>query len=49
MIGCGRQQPKGAELHRLLPGSTGGEGVFESDFAGYRPVTGKPPMRQASR
>jgi ribosomal protection tetracycline resistance protein len=27
------------ELQRQLPGLTGGEGVFESAFAGYRPVT----------
>jgi ribosomal protection tetracycline resistance protein len=26
-------------LHRKLPGLTGGEGVFDSTFAGYRPVT----------
>jgi ribosomal protection tetracycline resistance protein len=25
-------------LHRKLPGLTGGEGVFDSTFAGYRPV-----------
>jgi ribosomal protection tetracycline resistance protein len=28
------------ELQRELPGLTGGEGVFESTFAGYRPVNG---------
>jgi hypothetical protein len=33
------------ELQRDLPGLTGGEGVLESDFAGYRPVTGEPPRR----
>ncbi len=32
------------ELQRQLPAPTGGEGMFESDFAGYRPVTGKPPV-----
>jgi ribosomal protection tetracycline resistance protein len=26
-------------LHRKLPGLTGGEGVFDSTFAGYRPAT----------
>ncbi|SDJ58151.1 elongation factor G [Streptomyces indicus] len=37
-----------ASLHRLgqlLPGLTRGEGVVESSFAGYRPVTGEPPAR----
>jgi len=33
------------ELQRQLPGLTGGEGVLDSDFAGYRPVTGEPPVR----
>jgi ribosomal protection tetracycline resistance protein len=33
------------ELRRLIAGLTGGEGVVESDFAGYRPVTGEPPLR----
>ena len=28
------------ELQRQLPGLTGGEGVLESTFAGYQPVTG---------
>jgi ribosomal protection tetracycline resistance protein len=27
------------DLHRQLPGLTGGEGVLESTFAGYKPVT----------
>ena len=34
------------ELRRQLPGLTGGEGVLESEFAGYQPVTGDPPMRK---
>ncbi len=34
------------ELQRQLPGLTGGEGVLDSDFAGYRPVTGDSPVRQ---
>jgi len=34
------------ELRRQLPGLTGGEGVLESEFAGYRPVTGDPPIRK---
>jgi len=34
------------ELRRQLPGVTGGEGVLESEFAGYEPVTGDPPIRK---
>ena len=34
------------ELRRQLPGPTGGEGVLDSDFAGYQPVTGDPPIRK---
>jgi ribosomal protection tetracycline resistance protein len=34
------------EFQRQLPGLTGGEGVLDSDFAGYRPVAGEPPVRQ---
>jgi ribosomal protection tetracycline resistance protein len=34
------------ELHRQLPGLTGGEGVLDSTFAGYRPVSGDQPTRQ---
>jgi ribosomal protection tetracycline resistance protein len=34
------------ELRRQLPGLTGGEGVLDSEFAGYRPVTGEPPVRK---
>jgi ribosomal protection tetracycline resistance protein len=33
------------ELQRQLPGLTGGEGVLESTFDGYRPVHGEPPVR----
>ena len=29
------------ELQRQLPGLTGGEGVLESSFAGYQPVSGR--------
>jgi ribosomal protection tetracycline resistance protein len=32
-------------LRRLLPGLTRGEGVLESEFAGYRPLTGEQPVR----
>ena len=34
------------ELQRQLPGLTSGEGVLESDFAGYEPVSGDPPARR---
>jgi ribosomal protection tetracycline resistance protein len=37
------------ELQRRLSGLTGGEGVLESEFAGYRPVAGDPPVRRAGR
>ena len=33
------------ELQRQLPGLTSGEGVLDSEFAGYRPVEGEPPTR----
>jgi ribosomal protection tetracycline resistance protein len=33
------------ELQRELPALTGGEGVLDSEFAGYRPVPGEPPRR----
>jgi ribosomal protection tetracycline resistance protein len=33
------------ELRRQLPGLTGGEGVIDSEFAGYQPVIGEPPVR----
>jgi ribosomal protection tetracycline resistance protein len=34
------------DLRRQLPALTGGEGVLESEFAGYRSVTGTPPSRR---
>jgi ribosomal protection tetracycline resistance protein len=34
------------ELRRQLPGLTGGEGVLESELAGYQPVMGDPPIRK---
>jgi ribosomal protection tetracycline resistance protein len=33
------------DLRRQLPGLTGGEGVVETNFGGYRPVRGAPPTR----
>jgi ribosomal protection tetracycline resistance protein len=41
-VAAGRVQ----ELRRQLPGLTGGEGVLESGFGGYRPVSGSPPVRR---
>jgi ribosomal protection tetracycline resistance protein len=34
------------DLQRRLPGLTGGEGVLESTFEGYRPVRGEPPTQR---
>jgi ribosomal protection tetracycline resistance protein len=34
------------ELRRRLPGLTGGEGVLDTEFAGYQPVPGEPPVRK---
>jgi ribosomal protection tetracycline resistance protein len=34
------------DLRRQLPGLTGGEGVLESELAGYEPVTGDPAIRE---
>jgi ribosomal protection tetracycline resistance protein len=34
------------ELQRQLPDLTGGEGVLESRFDGYEPVSGRPPARR---
>ena len=34
------------ELRRQLPRLTGGEGMLESEFAGYQPVSGDPPIRK---
>ena len=36
------------ELQRQLPGLTGGEGVLDTEFAGYEPVGGEPPTRRRS-
>ena len=40
--------PSGAvhELRRRVPGLTGGEGVLETEFSGYRPVSGAQPTRR---
>jgi ribosomal protection tetracycline resistance protein len=37
------------ELQRELPALTGGEGVLDSSFAGYQPVSGGPPTRRRTR
>ena len=34
------------DLQRQLPGLTGGEGVLESEFDGYRPIAGDQPTRR---
>ena len=34
------------DLQRKLPGLTGGEGVAETSFGGYQPVSGPPPARR---
>jgi ribosomal protection tetracycline resistance protein len=34
------------DLQRQLPALTAGEGVMESDFGGYEPVSGMPPARR---
>ena len=34
------------ELRRQLPALTSGEGVLDSEFAGYQPVSGEPPTRR---
>jgi ribosomal protection tetracycline resistance protein len=38
--------PRADDLQRRLPELTGGEGVLESSFAGYRRVVGEQPTRQ---
>jgi ribosomal protection tetracycline resistance protein len=35
-------------IQRQLPELTGGEGVLESSFQGYAPVTGPPPLRRSA-
>jgi ribosomal protection tetracycline resistance protein len=34
------------DLQRQLPGLTGGEGMLESSFCGYQPVSGAAPTRR---
>jgi ribosomal protection tetracycline resistance protein len=36
------------ELQRCLPGLTGGEAALETNFGGYSPVRGTPPVRYAA-
>jgi ribosomal protection tetracycline resistance protein len=36
------------ELQRQLPALTAGEGMLESEFAGYAPVEGPPSRRRLS-
>jgi ribosomal protection tetracycline resistance protein len=35
-----------ADLQRQLPGLTSGEGLLESEFAGYQPLNGAPPTQR---
>ena len=44
-IGAVLAATRADELQRQLPGLTGGEGVLDSSFAGYQPVSGDPPLR----
>ncbi len=37
------------DLQRQLPSLTGGEGVLESSFAGYQPVSGEQPTRRRAQ
>jgi ribosomal protection tetracycline resistance protein len=37
------------ELRSGLPGLTGGEGVLETEFADYQPVSGEPPSRKRTK
>jgi ribosomal protection tetracycline resistance protein len=37
------------DFQRELPGLTGGEGVLDSSFAGYQPVSGEAPVRRESQ
>jgi len=36
------------DLQQQLPGLTGGEGVLDSTFAGYQPVSGDQPTRRTA-
>jgi ribosomal protection tetracycline resistance protein len=40
---------KVGEIKWRLPGLTAGQGVMETDFAGYLPVVGHPPQRRVRR
>jgi ribosomal protection tetracycline resistance protein len=46
VIETGLAATRANDLQRQLSGLTGGEGVFESAFEGYRPVIGDPPTRR---
>jgi ribosomal protection tetracycline resistance protein len=37
------------DLQRQLSALSGGEGVLDSEFAGYQPVSGNPPTRRSGR
>ncbi len=46
MIGTVLPAARAQDLQRQLPGLTGGEGVLDSTFAGYKPVSGDQPTRR---
>ena len=48
VIGARLPAAQAQELRRRLPGLTAGEGVMETDFAGYQPVHGAPPRHGRS-
>ncbi|HTT91760.1 MAG TPA: hypothetical protein VMF65_19555, partial [Acidimicrobiales bacterium] len=48
VIGARLPAAEAQELRRRLPGLTAGEGVMETDFAGYQPVHGAPPRQGRS-
>jgi ribosomal protection tetracycline resistance protein len=45
VLGTALSVARAQELQRQLPKLTGGEGVLETEFGGYEPVTGEPPTR----
>jgi ribosomal protection tetracycline resistance protein len=49
VVECVLPATRARDFQRQLSGLTRGEGVLESTFAGYEPVTGEPPVRRAAR
>ena len=48
MIGTMLPAARAQDLQQQLPGLTGGEGVLDSTFAGYQPVSGDQPTRRTA-